>query len=161
MYEQDVLTSRGQTHCSRASRWLAIECNPRVHPSATPPPPPSPQPSSNMTLGGSFSKLFDKLKHPGVRARRKSERRESNITGEKVDLASTVAQREPHVVAEGRHDREGKGAGGQKSQRKAAEAEAKSTPSREESVVNGKKTDQDHPSTPTPSVTHDGRPNGM
>ena len=117
-----------------------------------------------MTPGGSFSRIFDKLKHPVAKGKRKSERRESSIAREKVDSASTVTQPQPHVVAKDRHDREGEGAGvegSQENQHPDAETETSSAPGREESNANAKKIDQVHLPTPTSSVSHNGEPDGM
>jgi len=113
-----------------------------------------------MPFGGSFSRLLGKVKQPAAKGRRKLERKESSLTGEKVDPASPVTRPGPHVVAEARNDREGNGSGvneSQKSLHPDVEVEAKSVPSREESVVDGKKVERVDPPTVTPSILHDGK----
>lgn len=121
-----------------------------------------------MGFGGSFSKLLEKVKHPAAKGRRKQERRESGITGEKVDFASSATQPEPHAATEDRHDREGNGIGVKEThvdlcQEAEVEVEVKSVPSREEQDVDGKKIDPaDPPAASTPSIdSHNGKPDSM
>ena len=117
-----------------------------------------------MAFGGSFSKLLDKVKHPGAKGRRKLEKRESSLTGEKVDLASSVKQPEPHVVAEAKNDQEGNGIGvkgSQKNLRSGIQTKAESVPSPEEKSVSGKKVDQVDPPSSTPSILRNGKPDSM
>jgi hypothetical protein len=116
-----------------------------------------------MPFGGSFSRLLDKVKHPATKGKRKSGRRESSITGMKVDPASSVTRPGPHV-AEASNNREGNGTGVEGSQnglRPDVEVGAESVPSREESGVDEKKVDQIDPLTSTPSILHDGEPDSM
>lgn len=122
------------------------------------------QPYTDMGLGDSFSKVLGKLKHPVAKGRRKLERKESSSTAEKVDLASPVTRPEPHVVAGGKHDREGNGIGVEGTQNNLCpdiEVEVERSPSREENNVDGEKIDQVDPPTFTPSITHNGEPDGM
>ena len=118
-----------------------------------------------MPFGGSFSRLIDKVKQPVAKGRRKQERKESSLTGERVDPASTATRTGPHTVAEARNDREGNGNGISESQKNLhpdVEVETRSVPSREEEgVVDGKKVDQVDPPTTTPSIFPDGKPNSM
>lgn len=118
-----------------------------------------------MAFGGSFSRLLDKVKHPVAKGKRKLERRESSIIGEKADPASSATQPGPHVVAEASNDREGNGTvvkGSQKSMPPDVEVDVKTVPSREEQGVDGKKVDQVDPlPTSTPSILHNGKPDSM
>lgn len=123
-----------------------------------------PQPTTNMAFGGSFSKLLDKVKHPVAKGKRKLEKRESSITGEKADLASSVTQLGPRVVAEASNDREGNGTvvkGSQKSLPPDVEVDVKTVPSREEQDVDGKKVDQADLPTSTLSTSHNGKLDSM
>ena len=108
---------------------------------------------------------MDKVKQPVAKGRRKQERKESSLTGEKVDPASPVTRTGPHVVPEARNDRGGNGNGVSESQKNLhpdVEVETKSVPSREEEgVVDEKKVDQVDPPTTTPSIFPDRKPDSM
>ena len=115
-----------------------------------------------MGFGGSFSKLLEKLKNPAAKRKRKTGRRDSSVTGEKVGLASPITPTEPHVIAKGEHDKERKGTmvkGSQSTLHPDVEVEVERGLGRGESGVGGEKIVD--PPTPTPSVSHNEEPDSM
>lgn len=114
-----------------------------------------------MGFGGSFSKLLEKVKHPAPKGRRrsKSERRESAITDEKVDLRSPVTRPKPRVVAGDGDNKDGNGVGANGTKKDltlSAGVEEKSVSTQEE--VDEKKV---VPPIIIPPISHNEKPTGM
>lgn len=116
-----------------------------------------------MRFKGSFSKLWERLKHPVVRDRHNPGRKEASVTEEKVDLANSALQPQPAVVGD-RHDREGNGTkveGIQGSVHSDVEATVENEPSQEGTSTDGERVDRTDPPASTPLTTHSEEPNGM
>ena len=62
-----------------------------------------------MDIRESFSRLKKKLKHPMAGRKRKPDGIAIDAGGEGVDPAGSLPRQEPHVVADGGHNREGEG----------------------------------------------------
>lgn len=103
---------------------------------------------------------MEKVKHPAPRGRRKSERRQTSIITEKMDLTSPTTRPEPRVIVAAGYKGEGNGIrtnGTQKDLSPGPGVEEKCVSSQEE--LDEKKV-VSPPSTPPSPLSYNRRPNG-
>jgi hypothetical protein len=126
-------------------RWHWIESEPRGQPSAIVPP--SAPIHTDMDVREQFSRLKKKIKHRLTGKNPKSDRTEADAGGERADASGSLPRLESHIVTGGGHP--------------DVEGAVGSGPHREGNDAGEEKVEPVDPSPSTPSLAHDGKPDGM
>ena len=100
-----------------------------------------------MDIRKPFSRLKKKIKHRLTGSKHKSDRTEADVDGERSDATGSLSRPESHVVMGSGHS--------------DAEGVVGSGPHREGNDPGEEKVEQVDPSPSTPSLAHDGKPDGM
>ena len=138
--------ARRKTHrMGGVERRHWIESEPQGQPSAIVPP--STPICADMDVRGPFSRLKKKIKHRLTGKKPKSDRTEADAGGERADASGSLLRPESHVVTGGGHP--------------DVEGVVGSGPRREGNDATEEKVEQVNPSPSTPSLAHDGKPDGM
>jgi hypothetical protein len=132
-------------HMGDVERWHGIKSKPRGQLSAIAPP--STPICTDMDVREPFSRLKKKIKHRLTGSKHKSDRTEADAGGERADASGLLSRLESHVVTGGGHP--------------DVEGVVGSGPSREGNDAGEDKVEQVDPSPSTPSLAHDGKPDGM
>ena len=100
-----------------------------------------------MDVREPFSRLKKKIKHRLTGSKHKSDRTEADAGEERADATGSLPRPESHVVTGSGHS--------------DAEGVVGSGPHREGNDASEEKVEQVDPSPSTPSLAHDGKPDGM
>jgi hypothetical protein len=100
-----------------------------------------------MDVREPFSRLKKKIKHRLTGSKHKSDRTEADARGGKADATGSLPRPESHVVTGSGHT--------------DAEGVVGSGPHREGNDAGEEKVERVDPSPSTPSLAHDGKPDGM
>jgi hypothetical protein len=132
-------------HMGDVERWHRTKSKPRGQPPAIAPP--SAPIYTDMDVREPFSKLKKKIKHRLTRKKPKSDKTETDAGGERADASGSLPRLESHIVTGGGHP--------------DVEGAVGSGPHREGNDGGEEKVEPVDPSPSTPSLAHDGKPDGM